>query len=842
MAIQSKSIPNLIQGVSQQAAQQRRDSQCEAQFNCVNSPKDGAMSRHGFDFLWGFDGADVSGAFFHEITRGAGEHYLARIFNGDITVTNLDSGVVWDTTHNANIEGWLGNIPIGGRESEWFTGVTIEDTTFLANRNVTPSTGGGGGPEPLTSTRKKEALFFFKAGQYKATYAITITYLGTAYGFKYKTPDNSTAANAEYIMTSQLAATFFRAMTGTVATTPAPSLFGSVGGVVSGDPGGTSGSVLTAPTTLTSLGFGVEVNGNLLRVFRTDDTDFQIDTADGQGDTFLVGFKEDVRSFSDLPRGGFNGMIFRVKGKADAPSEADYYVEYVGVGISSGYWKERTAPGIRYTLDPYTMPLRLINTGINTFTLGIAPWSDRICGDGVLTAKDPGFIGRKIEAMFYHKSRLAFLTEATVDWSKSRNVYTHFPDTVQTLLADAPIGIEVAGQDTTSILKAVLQADEGLSIWAQKVQFRVHSGNDPFKQDTVEADPMTHYEFAEKSNFAKAGRSVYFATEADDAATIRSLQFQKGQIVGDVDVTDHVPELIPAGVRRLAASDTGRMLFVQSEGASNALYLYNWIVSDKEVIQSAWNVWSLPEGSIQWCSVSNMHIYVAVVRGTYLLILKAPLSATASDPGGSYRTRLDLRISEAGCSSTYSGVTDVTTIALPYSLLEAEHSRVRIAYRTTSGAFLRGVAVTPTVVSATTLEVPGDLTGAQFYVGLTIKSSREESPFYLRSEGGITPVDSLVIREVDFYHDRTGYYRIEVATSGGRSVSYELPMVSLGLPDSGASQEPLLQRGKLTATVDADAEITKITLVNDSIFPSRWQSAEYRYEAVYRAVPASRKP
>ena len=340
MSIESQVIPNLIQGISQQAAQQRRDSQCEDQLNCLNSPKDGALSRHGFDVLAVHAGMVTgSGPFFHQIIRGDDEHYLLHVGTGSVHIgaINLETGVTWDTVPNANLIGALAGT---GEAKDRFTAQTIEDTTFLANKQTVPAMQASGS-SPLTSTRKKEALFFFKAGQYAGTYAITIIYAGTSYTYKYKTPDNSTASNAEYIATPQIAATFFRAMTGVTATTT-PSTYG-VGGVEPGDPGGSTHaggpSIVTKPgVTLTSAGFGVEINGNLLRVYRSDDDDFEIDTADGQGDTFLVGLKDNIRAFSDLPRGGFEGMVFRVSGKADAPDATDYFVKYVNKTASQGYW------------------------------------------------------------------------------------------------------------------------------------------------------------------------------------------------------------------------------------------------------------------------------------------------------------------------------------------------------------------------------------------------------------------------------------------------------------------------------------------------------------------------
>ena len=69
MAVLSKSVPNLIQGISQQAPQQRRDSQCEDQLDCINSPVEGCVPRPHFDLLKSLPGATFTDCFAYDIFR-----------------------------------------------------------------------------------------------------------------------------------------------------------------------------------------------------------------------------------------------------------------------------------------------------------------------------------------------------------------------------------------------------------------------------------------------------------------------------------------------------------------------------------------------------------------------------------------------------------------------------------------------------------------------------------------------------------------------------------------------------------------------------------------------------
>ena len=299
----TQAVPNLIQGISQQAPGLRRDSQCEAQFDCFNSAKDGAVSRNGADLVRLRSGLDLTGGFFHEITRGTDEHYLLVMKAGTVRVVNLDTGLDCDLT----IDSSVGSDYLAGSD---FCAQTVDDYTFVANRSVKPAMSSA-----TAETRPAEALVFFKAGDYSMTYTLKVTHGGTVYAYSYTTPDNSSSANYAYIHTNQLAATFYRALTGVASAV-------SAGGDVAGS-APASGSSGALPS-----GFSVAIKGNILRVYRTDDDDFSIAVSDGAGDANIKAFKSKVSKFSDLPKGGFPDMVFSVSG-TDKDADDDYYVKYV---------------------------------------------------------------------------------------------------------------------------------------------------------------------------------------------------------------------------------------------------------------------------------------------------------------------------------------------------------------------------------------------------------------------------------------------------------------------------------------------------------------------------------
>lgn len=826
--LRSQPVGDMVQGVSQQAAELRRDSQAEAQFDCRNDAESGVVPRPHFEFISRLDGEDFTGGWFYELARGNDEHYLAVVSGGAIRVFDLEDG------SEGTVTGTAAYLTPVGAPRDAFDAQTIDDYTFILSKEVAPAM-----TVATVPLRPKEALVFCRAGGYLTTYTLAITYLGKVYIWKYSTPDNSNAINAAYINTAQIAATFYRALTHDAA--PATNSGDTATSIVVGTQATHPGIAHTNPAvsstiSATSLGFEVQINGNILRIWRDDGVEFTIDTSDGQGDTHLKAFKDQVPSFGDLPKNGFEGMVFRVSG-TDRAARDDYFVQYSSRVSGDGVWEEIAGPGSHTTIDPATMPHVFINTGPGTFTFGPANWSTRVAGDED-TAEDPYFIGRRLQDISFAENRLLLLTEGALDQSKSGNEFTFFPDTVQTVLDTDRISIRLtasgnARNQGAALLRKVVQAAEGVFLWAQRAQFRIHSGQEAMKPLTVQSTESTAYEFAETADPLYLGQKLFFVSETAEWSTMRAIAFAQGKPAGDTDLTAHAPEYIPAPVRSISGYDTGRMLFLQTDGAPSHLLVYQYLQSGDDIIQSAWNTWRLPEGTILWSSVFRSGLYVALQREDGVYLLRAELNRVAKDPGGQYATRLDLRVSEADLALSVDD--DVSTITLPYELRPDEAERVHVVVRTSKpGGYTRGRFFKVLSVAGDTVTVKGDLTGYEFYVGITYRAERQESPFFIRTKDGPMPAERLQVLYYSVTHTASSYYRIEVERDdGGRSVEAFNGRV-LGT-DSGTTGTPALSRGRTRIEVASESGKHSIWLINDSPFPSAWVASEYQYLATLRA-------
>lgn len=797
MAVLSKSVPNLIQGISQQAPQQRRDSQCEDQLDCINSPVEGCVPRPHFDLLKSLPGATFTDCFAYDIFRDFNEHYLCVIRGGVLRVFDLADG----TECSVSMPEGAAYLVTAGNPKDSFCATTVEDYTFIANREVVPQMGSAVSPP-----RPSEALFSFRAGAYSTTYTIVVHYAGTAYVFSYTTPDNSVSGNAAYIATNHLANTMFGAM-----------------------------------ASLDGLGFQRALTSSSFRLSRADGASFWVVVTDGVGGTHLKGAKDKVQSFTDLPKTAFDGFTIKVRGDSKT-SEDDYYVRYNGVSEAGGYWEETLAPLTQTSLNAASMPWQLINTGYRSFQFRKAPWGQRVVGD-TTSSPNPSFIGKRIQDIAFDHNRLLILTDGAGVWSKLNNPYVVFPDTVQTVLDTDPVDYKIRGgtKRNSAPLRRVVQAGESTFIWAQKAQFRISSGSDPFRQNTVEALSATSYEFAETAEPCSVATSFYFPTEAGAYCRIRDLFIRDGKASDDSDVTAHVGRLIPSGVRSIAAVDSLGMLHVFSEGSPTRLYVYNWLFSDNQRVQSSWSIWRLPPGcTILWTTSFRSYVYALVQRAEGVALLRMNLSPDLTDPYGPYLTRLDFRITEAGVSAiTYSA--GVTQLTLPYtpSELDADPRALVVAVAesgsNSSASYIRGRAPKVLGRSGNVVSVSGDLRGIKLYVGFRISAEREESEFYLRGEDGSRPVDDLTVASLRIVHARTAYYRAKVTYTNGSSREYEFQGRYLGSPDN-VTDATVTSNGQFDIPVAALNTGFRVRLINDSFLPSAWQTAEWRYSATLRAV------
>lgn len=782
-----QNIPNLVQGVSQQAAQQRRDSQCESQFDCFNSAADGADARPPTELARLKASAAWSGAFLTEFYY-EGENYLIG-YHGTAGLIGINLTTGADVTITAPVPGHVAYLAAGAATpADKLRAQVAEDTIFVTNNQVTVAMVNPGPFPPAPN----EALIFCRASNYSSDFRISLEDL------------SNPANNISVVKTTSATA-----YDGTAEIIN--DLFALINGV---------------------SGWSATKSGSVMKISRADNHPLSVVTSDDNGDDYLLSFVGEAESYSKLPPRAFNGMILKVKGDNKVKAD-DFYVKWVG-SPTTGNWQETVAPRIPTQLDAATMPHAFVRTAPNTFEFRRNAWSSRIAGD-LTTVKDPTFVGRTIRDVFYHQRRLAFLHRTGAIFSKAQYPFTFFPDTVQAVLDTAPIDLLVSptNAEGSNDLRLAVQVQENLYLWAQQEQHMVgHNRGDGFSQKTVETDPSSAYEFSPGTDPVAMGSFLFFTTEVGDYFGIKALQFQQTKLLGDIDVTAHLPNYMVASSRKMTGSQTLRSLFVYTSGSPEAVYLLNYTHDGQQFVQQAVNTWRLPGGTILWMGVRSNILRILQQRPEGVALLKINLTAMRTDgPGHLYLTRLDMRLDNTQVTESYNPTTDLSTVTIPYVPTGPDLKLVTKEDKV--GGFTRGREF-PVVsqLGPSTFTFQGDCTGYEYYIGQRITAELEFSEFFIRTDNGSEPTDLLSVNRWTVACSKTGYSRLEVKAKNQPTAKvYEFPVRRLGGP-SATTGTVVPSNGDVTAPVGHASKDVTIKIINDSYLPSRWQNGAVEYTAV----------
>ena len=578
MALISASIPNLINGVTQQPPSLRLKTQGELQENGISSVVNGLSKRPGTELVKNLGyvaGADK--AFIHTMRRDENEYY---------TLIITESGIkVYDQDGNERTVNTSGNYLNGlTNPAEQLAATTIADYTFIVNKTVVTAEN-----PTLTATRPPEALVYVKQGDYTTKFTLRITKGGQVYTRIIETmgstqPDDATARKAERSIQTDRIAENLR-----LNRTPDSNYYGSAyqGGSGQGEP------PIPIPTmfNVNIPGIQYTMYGNVIHIESTDGEDFQVGVSDSRGDQNIFAFKETAADFKKLPPDGPEGYVIGVVGDNDKGQD-DYYVRLLSQSTGDQVWKETIKPGSKTSLIGSTMPHQLVSNADGTFTFQQATFKEREVGDDD-TNPFPSFVGLPLNDIFFHRNRLGFLADENIILSEAGRFdeFNFFKRTTLTLLDTDPIDAAVSN-NKVSILKHAVPFNESLLLFSDLTQFRL-TADDLLTPETVALDVTTQFEASLKSKPVGAGRYVFFATNRAKWSGIREYFVDIDAEVDDAaDITAHVPEYIPGEIRKMEASSNEDMLLCLSTEDRKSIYVYSYYWQGTDKLQSSWSKWT----------------------------------------------------------------------------------------------------------------------------------------------------------------------------------------------------------------------------------------------------------
>lgn len=176
MPLINTSLPNLVQGVSQQPATLRFDGQCEEQTNALSSVSDGLKKRPNTRYLTNLLSSEIAdGAFVHFINRDKNEKYVLIINSNVAQVFNMiDYDTVTTTGSTTYSSGDYLYVPSSTKPKDVLKALTVGDTTFILNTSVNVDRTATKSDAITASSTTNKALVFIKKGDYSTEYNIKI--------------------------------------------------------------------------------------------------------------------------------------------------------------------------------------------------------------------------------------------------------------------------------------------------------------------------------------------------------------------------------------------------------------------------------------------------------------------------------------------------------------------------------------------------------------------------------------------------------------------------------------------------------------------------------------------
>lgn len=801
----SRTIPNLVQGVSQQPEVLRLTSQASEQVNGFSSVVEGLKKRPASEHISKISNTSYSGAFIHTINRDANERYIV-IIDGSGSVLVYDiNGTQKTVTDNTGGNNYF----VSANPNDDFRAVTVADYTFIVNKNKTVAYAARS--TALELEIKAVSLVEIEEGRNGETY--TVSFRGVSRSVV------SSSTNIQTIR-DQIYADWN-------ANLPTSGLYGSI--AVTLEKVGSRGLAFVRYDSSGTYNRPDLVEDNVVTV------------SDSFGDTGMKITMDKVNLFSDLPTKSVSNHLVEIQGDGGTAYD-NYFVQY---DTDTNVWVETNEQNIDYKLNHDTLPHGLVRLPDGTFVVSpfdnstinytlsgtsydyIFPiWGSRLVGDET-TAPDPSFIGRTLNDIFFHRNRLGFLTDENVVMSRAAEFFEFFPETVTQVLATDPI--DVASTHTkVSILKNAISFDEQLLLFSDQTQF-ILSGGQTLENTNIQINVATEFETDNVIKPVSSGSSVIFGFKKGNFTGFREYYIDADNNTKKADdITGNVPKYIPKNVFKLTYNTNENILVALTSEETNALYVYQTYFNGSQRVQSAWHKWTF--GSTSTDDILNIDfienkLYILNARsdGTYLESID--VSPALTDDGEAYLSCLDRKIDETKVTMSYNSSADETTITLPYTITNT----MRLVGK--SGANLKaGQNLVLNSQTGTTIVVDGDLTSSNFFIGEEYDFLFVFSQQFLQvadSKGSRISVKEgrLQIRNWEVSFNDTGYFKTRVEPEG-RSVS-ETTFTGT-ITGTGILGTINLEDGEYKFSVQSENDKLTISLTSDSHLPCNFINASWQ--------------
>ena len=830
-------VPNLIQGVSQQPDSQKDPSQGEIQINGVSSIAEGLRKRDSSRSLARVSTTPFGDAFFHTILRDQEEEYISVITDSEIKVFELD-GTERTVTADTNAYNYLSTVTDATQQ---IRAVTIADYTWITNTLTVTAMDTAVAPE-VARPAAHECLIWIKQA---------------VYGNRYEVNVNGTQVAVETPVAAVV-------VSGSTVTENRISSEEIAEELISG-PGGTGG--IGGITGITASNSGSVIwlrSANPITVSATD----------AKANATITAILNTVQVFTELPTIAPEGYQVNITGDPGTSFD-DFHVSFTPRSgtFGEGEWSETVGPGNEYRIDPDTMPHVLIRLTTGDFWFGavngqtvtgipdgVPTWGERVAGD-VDTAPNPSFIGYGINDIFIYKNRLGFLADENVILSRVREFFEFFPETVTTILDTDPIDV-VASNNKVSVLRYAVPYQDELILISPQIQYRFNAAETVLTPATAQITALTQFDVDVSVRPQQAGGGIFFMQTNGQWSQMREFAVRGAgtALTADAaDLTGYVSSFIPSDCFKMTVNDTGNAAFLLSSkndtgmlGADyrKRIYVYKWFLRNtgggSERAQNSWSYWEFGADEILQIVCIREILYCLMQYGSevYLEQISVLDRAEESAVDAPYPMLLDRLISTTDATpaalrmsnGVYNAQNNQTTFTLTYDA--TNEVQVWSAYNMTQ-TNKAGPVLLGSTSSGNTVTARGDWSQEEVWAGEKYEFRYRFSRFKLMSDiGGGKAVRNVVrtqVRQAKLAYHESGFFQAKVIPENRKEGLYTFDGTVLAVRNSTigtptvamTSDVQLKYQGVFNIPIMGRGDRIAVELLNDTPHPSKFSTVEW---------------
>lgn len=350
-----------------------------------------------------------------------------------------------------------------------------------------------------------------------------------------------------------------------------------------------------------------------------------LELTDSAGGTLTDTFKNECKSFSDLPLVAPHGYYMKVIGDTSS-NEDDYYIEFVteekkAGEFGSGYWKECAKLGEDVGFIDNTMPhiLKITDDGI---VIETASWEKRKAGDRE-TNPAPDIVGKQIKDIVFYKNRLGLLTDDGITFSESKRFFNFFATTATTMLDSDPVSVAISGTKADA-LKYAVSYMEALFLYSNASTYALEHG-EVLSNSSAAIKPVIQFDTNMSARPVVCDTSIYYTGEKGEYARVREYKpSSQTDVYGySNDITSHIPKYIKQGTYKICVSLEDGMLFLIN--GTEEIYCYSFIKENNELLQSAWHKWIF-NGNVLYGEILQGFLYLLIERNGKISFEKLAIS------------------------------------------------------------------------------------------------------------------------------------------------------------------------------------------------------------------------